>query len=1289
MNEITYTREQQVAMYADRHLAVTANAGSGKTQVLVNRYIGLIINDKEAYRQHDPRKILAITFTRKAAAEMLAKVVREIEAMIQSAEEAAEIRKLKSIRDRLSVARISTIHSFCSSLLRDFPIEADVSPNFIELTESELAAIKSDAIRYVAEDWLEADDDRKTKAQSLFAEFGIKSVEDTIEYLISNTETLYVLKQSEKDESIDEAVNRHHARFIDYINSSINSFAGDLFSILGVTSGEGIKENDKIKVEEAKLKFNNYIADFNGNIPKTMVELGRTVEKFNFVLDNIFTQDGKLRALFKKCLPDNLADKAVSILKNSPLNKEIAAVIQSSQYSGKMLELSNTFIELSEEVLKRIAEQKQVLGGLDFDDLLIKTDKLLKIDSVRDRFCEGLRHVLVDEFQDTNQLQYNLVRSLIRSLGSSAADSSGRLTTRLFIVGDAKQSIYGFRNADVRVFEKAVKDIEKANVRLSGKNIFDDMESQTQLSNDENTGSVKLHATFRLLPIVSAFINKVCGNLMAGGASEFDVRYDEFVNGRSGGSFPIAESQGDRQPISDSFGSVRFLFSVKEYGKNDPDISEAELIVRQIKTIVYGTNNDNSKIEINSKVNSKNIIKKPDGSSYNFNDFAILSRKKKSFNELSEAFLQHGIPFVVSSGGGFFESQEIIDIISYLKFLYNQNDDIAVAATLKSPFFCLNDTALFEIRRNSGKGSYWERFCSYANNQGSSNEMVRFAYDTLNKMISLAPRLPVSQLIMSILENSLWYGIYAGAGISGQVDSNLDKLIGLARDFERRGFRNFNDFARELELMSKTSGEGEAAFSNLSDAVNIMTIHAAKGLEFPIVILYNSNFKSKNDAGPILDIDYGLSLPTPVSLAASSSVVNISEPIHFMASLRNKFADIAEEKRILYVAMSRAKDHLIISGNINKTKTGKFAATSGHLSLLFESLGIDLNVLDLSEANGNQIIENRIRENGISEDQINESQINESQNNEVVIDDEIQLLHGGGIVSSRIKYAIKFCSYIEDIQVKMQKDKAVIANSPILLQDIESGPDSEYFSASKLMQFKANIENYRQKYIYGFPDSAEKKLLAPRLPDEQENDSVSGTLYGSLLHRAMELSSTWVERTGAVNLIELNRIIASENFRFERELTDDLKLRLLAECPNIINTKLVQQNMDGFLSAATELNLTIPYGDDFLTGSMDMLIKNVDGNYEIWDWKTNYLPFPAKMSKYAESYKMQLQVYAYFTMLLHPDQQIFPARLLFTKLARPNAGDDEWTHLYQWDRGEVENFLIELSAGVDSIREIL
>ncbi len=1249
MKEIKYTREQQVAMYADRHLAVTANAGSGKTQVLVNRYIGLIINDKEIHRHQDPRKILAITFTRKAAAEMHAKVVREIETMIQAAEEAAEIRKLKSIRDRLSVARISTIHSFCSSLLRDFPIEAEVSPNFIELTDSELATIRSDAIRYVAEEWLEADDDRKAKAAGLFTEFGIKTVEGIVEYLISNTETLYVLRQSAADESIAEAASRHHSRFIEFINSKITTLAGDLSPILYTASYEVLKEKEAAKVEEAKSMLMGFIGEFSENTPKTMEELGLAIDKFNIILGDIFTVKRKLRAHFRKCLPEGQAAKAELILKNSGLNIDLADVVQSSAYSGKMLELSKIFFEISDDVLTRIEEQKQILGALDFDDLLIKADRLLRIDAVRERFCESLRHVLVDEFQDTNQLQYGLVRSLVSSLGGSKANSD-KHTTRVFIVGDAKQSIYGFRNADVRVFEQAVNDIENANAHLSGQNVFDTAESHPELSSTETQGNVKLSATFRLLPVVAAFINKACRNLMVSGATEFDVAYDEFVNGRESEKYLDFTAEGIDNPVPDSFGSVRFLLSLKEAGRNDSAAGEAELTARQIKAIVY-----------------KPEIKKPDGSAYSFSDIAIIARKKKSFSKLSEALLLNNIPFVVSSGGGFFESQEIIDIISYLKFLYNQNDDIACAGVLKSPFFGLSDTVLYDISRNSAKGSYWDKFCSYAKQRGSGDEMVALASRTLNKMISLAPRLPVSQLIMAILENSLWYGIYNGQGMSGQVDSNIDKLTGLARDFERRGFRNFNDFACDLEQMSKSSAEGEAVFSNLSDAVNLMTIHAAKGLEFPIVILYDSNFISKNHSGPILDIDYGLSFPTPAGNADSSAIVNVSEPIHFMAKLRRKFADQAEEKRILYVAMSRAKDHLIISGSIKKKETSNYVSPSGHLAMLFGSLGIDLNKMDLSDVNGNRASKDTA--------------------NEVVIKDEIRLLKGDGIEKSEIRYAIKFLTHIEDSQSEMTKDETVITTATALLQDIDSRPDSEYFSASKLMQFKAGADNYRQKYIYGFPDSAEKELTAPRIADERDNDSASGTLYGSLLHRAMELSSTWVERTGKVDLVELNRIIASANFEFERALTDSLKLRLLTECPNIINSKLIQKNMDGLLNAACEITLTIPCGDEFLTGSMDMLIQNGEGNYEIWDWKTNYLSSPGQMSKFAEKYKMQLQAYAYFTMLLHPEQQIFPARLLFTRLARPNAENKDWTYLYEWDRGEVEKFLIDLNTGIDSIKK--
>lgn len=1240
-----FTREQLLAQSFDRHLAVTASAGSGKTSVLVQRYAHLLLSGV------DSRKIVAITFTRKAAAEMTARVAKEIENRLARATEPKEMSKLRTIRERLTSAKISTIHSFCSQLLRDFPIEAGVAPNFTELTTSEGIRLRTRAATSVLEDWLAPEHPRSEETRTLFRTIGRKNVLEYLQLLLRNSENMMALEAlySQDDTAIlafrDEATR---ALYMPAVQSAISA----LNQLIRSIDRSALKPKKADEVEAAFVQLGELGRQTARMLP--VEEMGLLVQAVSEMKTIFFTTTGQLRSEIRKIIDPGSVEECIREFESSAelIDKKGIDSLLRFSLDEHMLRLARMLYAIAREAMEEIDREKNDLGAMDFDDLQLKARVLLTNESVREKLRRKIRYLMIDEFQDTNQLQYDIAKALVSAVSEQQPGGSGE-STNLFIVGDAKQSIYGFRGADVRVFEQAQLDIQSANWRdadagkISGE--IATPNGNITANSHETVGDIRLSATFRLLPAVAGFVNLVCGRIMPTETDGFDVQYEPMVCAR----------QADE--LVPAAGSVTMLLALKRYAdtaiedaEDEPaefeedEQGEAELLARHIAAM---TSPDNPLMVYESN------NQQPEARPARFGDIAVLARSRSKFDALGTALRRLGIPFVLHGGRGFFSTQEVSDMRSYLSFLHNTENDLALAAVLRSPFFACNDSDLYAMSTTQG-ATLWDKMKKLYTNSTPENPLsfaLRRSHDVLDELLPLAPRMPIPMLLRLLLERSGWRGMILDYERAAQMEANIEKLIDYARAYEQKGFRNLYDFVEELtELAKSDSDEGEAVVETGTDAVNLMTIHGSKGLEFPIVALYQTN-SSNSRIDPMLVSPYGITFPIPED---EHDTAGAASPLHSMARHQRRTAETAELKRLLYVALTRAKDHIVISGTVKQKKDLGISKITGLLELIFK--GIDRELTEIP-FNSSERITVRLP---------------------VLRADET-----GVKVQSEQDCELHIQTLVSVEQATLAERAEPPKRTPTLLvQPLRTTIEDEYFSASQMMVFEDNPKDFTLLYRLGLASEKTPTLVPPA--DGSRNDSITGTLLGTYVHEVLSRLGAWLTADGEVMESALDDVIAEILATAERHTNEEITRAVRMQCTNIASTELVKKFAGNLINSKQEYELLLPIGVDFLTGVLDVLVQNTSGDWEIWDWKTNKITPEKGIDVLFEHYRLQLECYIYFAAQLFPQQEHFTARLLFSRLAHPAASEEEWTRTLTATRKQAQDFGETILTRIERMKEI-
>lgn len=1254
-----YTSEQLAALAKDRHLSVNANAGSGKTYILVERYLSLIEPNESGRKSFDPSQILAITFTKKAAAEMRSRVIKRLNEKISEAEQNSardRLRELNIKRDKMNSAKITTIHSFCKSLLSDYPVEADLNPNFRELGFSEGRLAIDSSINYALEEFLDRETPDFDLTKKLLLEVGRKTVIEILQKMLRDP---YAAAETAKNYGRDseEALRDLNNIIILQVRKDIRDLLNDIdkfFDTADISllkAGSAANKN-LIQLKKAHDKFLSYL-DNEGTMQEVIVCTLRFLR--NYLRKSILTGNG-IRKNISVLLEDksvldivlSIEAKAKGIEKYEPEGFQPDLIALLHDYGRVISKIYSRAYELFED-------EKRDLNAISFDDMMAKAIRVLENDDARCDIMRTYRYVMVDEFQDTNELQYGIIKLLISDLNS--LNNRNIETSKLFIVGDVKQSIYGFRAADVRTFLGATRDIIKINTEnieaQKHKRAINIM-NRTISNEPLVVGDVKLSSTFRLQPVLSAYFNYFFSrHMLKEEGNEYDVDYEEFVCGRNIDS--LADFEKNSVLLDDSKGSVRFLFGVNAYDsksssraasgddeedENDPSkISEADLLAWKVKQIV-----ETQSILPLDENNEPREVK--------YSDIAIIMRRSTKFPVLAQKFQLAGVPYVLYSGKGFFETVEVKEMAAFLKFLYNKRDNLSLLATLKSAFFGIDDTELYQIS-TEGKASFWEKVIAHSES-GNASENLKRARSIIASLISQAGKVAFDSLIAQILEITGWYGAVAKSRFAEQSSSNMKKLIAFARNFQAAGYRDLGDFVRELELHEEQSDQAEAHIDTGENVVKIMTIHASKGLEFPIVILGDINFKKNHSDTFTMDDKYGINFKLTVERNNGTYSEKISPAQYSFAKKYKDDIETAENKRLLYVAMTRAKDHLIISSQLKLNKDGSIGKPQSFLSDIFDVMQSDYPAFP--------------NKSGVETHTLNT---------------QLKCFDGTHKIEYKLKYpiSVEAVSSISQSLAKHEPDIELDAHSkaPLIIPEIpEPGTSGEVtFSATRIMSYYKSKEEYYKKYLLGLPDNWDFQRW--KYVNYRDKSSSLGTLTGTVVHYLMEKINDWVDLSGNVDEPVLKSIaeefISSKEFAAQKNLCEVA----MEEAMHSVGSPLIQSNIKQVLDSRKELSLHLPVGIDFLEGTIDLLYEN-DGSYEIWDWKTNNVRDKEAMIFTAQGYEFQMKFYAYLLSKMGLGINEFRCRLLFTKLGGKLAEDDTWTYLYSFSQEDMDEFIERITS---------
>lgn len=921
---VKWTPEQESAIMSPKDsnlgaqtLLVAAAAGSGKTAVLVERIITRL---KDMENPLSVQELMVVTFTKAAAAEMSARIGVALAKAMESTDDKALQARLERQLNLLPSAHISTLHSFCQWVIRSYFYKLDIPPTARIGNEAEMALLKQEVLENLLKEAYEHNEYGIFDLSDFFSDD--KSDAGLQDKVLSLYE--FAMSQSNPDGWMRHAVEPYKAAqeqnlrdtlwgraMWDDQQAEIDRIADRIEQMEPLLeSPVGPKKWDKVYQEQlaalAQLKGAQTWSD--------MVDVCRNLDTFTKAS---FTSLGK--ALEKGEVDGALADEFKSLgsqnkdslkgMKNGLFHID-ESVLQ--QQFKDQYPLIHNLVELTIAFHKAYDEAKKEQGIMDFSDLEHLCLALLVEPGTEDdpqpsevalELQDTFKEIMVDEYQDTNGVQETIINLISR-------------VDNRFYVGDVKQAIYSFRMADSSLF-------------MNKYNTYG-------LMNDAVERRIDLAKNFRSHENILTTTNFIFYQIMTQEAAELDYGEKEsLIPGRIVENAPsdwvggavelhlLDTSDTNRSDETDGD---------SETAGDEPENNERELdfIIQKIK-------------ELHA---SKKQVQNADGSfrQIQWRDFAVLRRSLAGWGTRAVAAMrQAGIPAVVNERDGYFEAQEIQLLLSLLQIIDNPEQDLPMAAVLHSGLVGLDANELGALRL-TGDGSLWSVMPLYAE-QAQDERLLQFIAH-IERWRTLSRRHGVADLLWDIYE-TLDYVNYVGAMPNGLVRrANVMALYERAKGFESSGFRGLFRFLRFVESLRDSNQDMAVAnvVTEADDVVRLMTIHKSKGLEFPVVFLsgVQKKFNTMDFNSPLLVDKNG-----GIGLKGYYPDIRVSYPS--MPWLYCKYiksdAMKAEEQRILYVALTRARDKLFLTGYINKEikKEKGVGAHIKHAALTqTQALGADL-----------------------------------------------------------------------------------------------------------------------------------------------------------------------------------------------------------------------------------------------------------------------------------------------------------------------------------------------------------
>ncbi|MEX2170494.1 MAG: UvrD-helicase domain-containing protein [Pirellulales bacterium] len=1120
MNTLQYTSEQSAALTTwSESVALSAGAGCGKTFVLTRRFLSHL-DPHDAAPNVKLGELVAITFTDAAARELRDRVRRECVARLQDPANQDPGAWLTLLRS-LDSARISTIHSLCSRLIRSHAVELGLDPTFRVSDAAASAVLEIEAVDDVLRDLLSRRDD---DVMRLAADYGLSLLKTMIGDMLPKTRLAEFAGWSEKPPAdtvkIWEAV-LYSVVLPQNLNELSNSPAvREILQLLeelpfGVPLKPALAAARDMLLERLPR-----LADF-AERPDELRAVREAAKVQGICTKKDWPDDDCYQAYTAAC--KSFRDDLDKILKLE-FHGDIAAI---AAENGLRL------MRVSSQVAAAYEQAKRDQAAIDYDDLLFHAHRLLSDErfvETRTEWQKQVRLLLVDEFQDTDQVQVDIVKALV---------GDGLASGGLFFVGDFKQSIYRFRGAEPRVFEALTEEVPAG-------------------------GRLLLTTNFRSQPAILDFVNALFGRV-------WPDKYKPLVPQRS---------QTTPRP------AVEFLWTAPagpetaEPGKKTKINMEA-LRREEAKRIAQRLT---AMIDDGEPIVAKDGPPRP----VQRGDIVILFRALSDVQFYEKALEEAGIDYYLVGGHAFYSQQEVFDVLNLLRAVSSSCDDVSLAGVLRSPFFSLADETLFWlVERYGSLNAAIAAGTPPRELESAEREKFSAAVETIHELRRLKEIASPAVVLQTALDRTGYDAVLLAEFLGERKLANLHKLLEQARATEQVAGGGFEAFLEQLtEFTTRDPKEALAATNPESaDVVRLMTVHMAKGLEFPVVVVADLDRElAIRWPAATFDPQLGPLVKLPAFQEDRSAVGrDLYQRIHMPE-------EVDELNRLFYVACTRAADYLVLSAAAKDLD----APTGAWLKLLGQHFE----------------------------------------------------LRTGAFLGVSPNEPLARLSQIEAAGIKHQRDARedllkLVAQTELLIGqgNGEVPPAAHGLAADRAMRQRFSVTQLSGKIVRH--DGTGADADGPRAEAAGGGKWLDPLGFGTLVHAVLERARfgqknpvrDWCELLAPLHMDDDESTAATK--------AEELVEKFLASprCAELVSAASVKREIEFLLRWPLDANSP---DAQFLQGYIDCIYRDAVGAWHLLDFKTNRVE-GKDLSQVAEQYKMQLGVYA---LAIEQSLGVRPAKLV-------------------------------------------
>lgn len=1204
---VTFTPDQQrVIDTRDCNILVSAAAGSGKTAVLVERIIQKICDETHPV---DIDRLLIVTFTSAAAAQMRERISKAVAKKLEEHPENEHLQKQSAL---IHNAQITTIDSFCLFVIRNNFNEIGLDPGFRVADEGEIKLLEGDVLEALLEDChAEAKEEFLQFVESYSTGGSEKRIEEAILRLYHFSmsypfpeEWLEARKEDYKLASIEELPEKTWFQgALRYMDTVLLECANRLQRGLEIASGIGGPEQYR----------ENLISDLE------LIEKFRSTTDYQKLYD-LFTYSSFTSLSTKKSECDPALKEVVKAIRDevkkniTDLKKFLFLISPEDTFEDmKQCEaVVNELVSLTLAYKERLDQAKRDKNIVDFSDMehfalqiLLEKDeegKLVQRETAL-AFQDYFEEIMIDEYQDSNEVQELLLKSI-------SGEGKGKFNR--FMVGDVKQSIYKFRLARPEIFMEKYDTYEN---------------SQTAKDNVR----IDLCMNFRSRREVTDATNFICGQIMKKQVG--NVEYDEKAALYVGASYP--------EPQEDNLYQTELLIATEQGEETSQVLTEKEkeayVVADRIRELV-------GKFPVTDAQTGEFRPAK-------YSDIVILFRATAGWDEDFRRILaERGVPVHITSRTGYFQTLEIQGIVNFLKVLNNPLQDIPFFGVMKLPFFDFSEEEITRIRcfaieyqkQNEQEENLFlyeqvKLYCEQENN--GQDELVRKAQYLISEIAKYRARVaytPIKELIQQLIRET-GYASYIGSMPGGeQRYANIELLLERAGAFEKTSFYGLFHFIRYLETMQEKEvdfGEANILDEN-ADVVRVMTIHKSKGLEFPICFVcgLSKQFNLMDTRQAILmDVELGIGVDC-IDPQMRTKRKTLRKNI---VAQRMKEDTRGEDLRVLYVALTRAKEKLILTAY----EEDMVKKLSGNMYLTFEEEEkLPYSVMMSANSYFDLILASLMRHPGIQE-LLEENGLDYEHHplpyQEIPI--KILVQDVNGISSGEVKElgrAAMLEAALEELQVQCDEELSKRLEQRLSFQYphtyLEGLMVKTTVSELKKEAYEEELEPAAEMFVQ------EREPYIPAFMKEEE--TVLGTQYGTAVHKAMELfsfSEDYADDGNYVNQIKKEmdswitqgRVTRQDIACVKAEHIDKFLKTNLAQ--NMIQAKsrndLYREQPFVMGIQADQLDSKFPKEETVLIqGVIDAFYFDKDGDIILIDYKTDKVDKPQELIM---RYKAQLDYY--------------------------------------------------------------